>query len=75
MLPSKKQQQRIWQRVYGSLPSPRPQPRQALQQCRQRARGNLQFFQSRTNDPIYGPAYDRLADLCRQQLAMLEQMK
>ncbi len=75
MLPSKQQQQKIWRRVYGSLPTPRPQPLQALRQCRRRAMENLRFFQARSHDPIYGPAYERLTELSRQQLAMLEHIK
>ncbi len=74
MLPDKAAQKRIWQRVYGSLPKPQPQPRQALLQCRARARHNLQFYRSRKDDPIYGPAYERMAEGCRQEIAMLDRI-
>ncbi len=74
MLPDKKAQRRVWQRVYGSLPKPRPQPRQALLACRARARENLHLYQRMQQDPIYGPAYDKLAQLCREELAMLERI-
>ncbi len=75
MLPDKRRQRQIWHRVYESLPKPQPQPVRTLQLCRRRAQENLWFYRSRTQDPIYGPAYDRLADLCRQQLAMLDNIR
>ncbi len=75
MLPEKDAQRRIWQRVYSSLPKPRPQPRQALQQCRRRAGESLRLYDTRKDDPIYGPAYERLAQLCRLELAMLERIQ
>lgn len=75
MLPEKDTQRRIWRRVYGSLPQLRPQPRQALQQCRRRAGESLRLYTAHRDDPIYGPAYERLAQLCRQELAMLERIQ
>ncbi len=67
----KNRQRRIWQRV---LPQQKaaPQPRQALEQCRRRAMESLRFYERRTADPVYGPAYDHLVWLCRQQIAMLD---
>ncbi len=75
MLPDKATQKRIWDRVYGSLPPVRPQPKNQLSQCVRRARESLRFYKSRTGDPIYGPAYERLAELKRQELAMLERIR
>ncbi len=69
-----KMQRRVWSRVYKSLPQVLPQPRQDLRAARDRALQNLRFFDGRKNDPIYGPAYERLAQLSRQMLAMLEQI-
>ncbi len=65
-------QRRVWARVYGS--PARPKPRQGLENARRRERANLQFFQSGTSDPVYGPAYAHLAALARQILAMLDRM-
>ncbi len=74
MLPDKKTQKEIWQRVYSSLPKPQPQPRQALRACRTRAAENLRLYQHKKSDPIYGPAYAHLAQLCREEIAMLERI-
>ncbi len=74
MLPDKNAQRKVWQRVYGSLPQPKPQPKKALLACRARARENLQLYQRQKDDPIYGPAYERLAQLTREEIAMLERI-
>ncbi len=66
-------QKAVWQRVYPKAPP--PQPRQALAQARRRAGENLRFYESRLRDPIYGPAYEHLANLTRQEVAMLERIK
>ncbi len=68
-----KRQRAVWQRVYPKAAP--PQPRQALYRARQRTAENLRFYEGRTGDPIYGPAYERLEDLCRQELAMLERIR
>ncbi len=69
-----KLQKRVWQRVQASKPPVQPQPGKALQMCRRRASESLRFYESRGRDPIYGPAYDRLAELTRQELAMLDRI-
>ncbi len=69
-----KMQNRVWQRVQASKPVVQPQPRKTLQMCRRRAAENLRFYESRSSDPIYGPAYDRLAELSRQEMAMLDRI-
>ncbi len=72
MLPSKEKQRQIWRRVQAQPFS--PQPRGVLQACRKRALMNLRFYESRKSDPLYGPAYARLAELSRQEAAMLQQI-
>ncbi len=70
-----KMQRRVWQRVYAGTPKPSPQPRQALAQCRRRAMESLRFYESRRSDPVYGPAYERLAQLVQQEIAMLDRIQ
>lgn len=74
MLPDKQTQRRIWQRVYAT-PATYHVPRQALVQCHRRCRENLRVFMHHSSDAIYGPAYQRLAELTQLQIAMLESIE
>ncbi len=71
MLPSKATQRKIWQRVYAA-PTGHRIPRQPMLACRRRCEENLRVFSRFQSDPVYGPAFQQLAALTRQQLAMLD---
>lgn len=69
----KRMERRVWQRVYGGG-MPRKIPMQELQKCLNRTRTNLQFYERRTNDPVYGEAFSRLAAECEEQCKMLRRI-
>ncbi len=69
----KNMERRVWQRVYGTA-RPRQPPMQQLQKSLHRAQANLRFYESQTQDPIYGEAYTRLAMETREHCKMLRRI-
>ncbi len=66
-------ERRVWQRVYGR-PHREKIPMQELQKCLNRTRANLCFYERRTNDPVYGEAFSRLAAESEEQCKMLRRI-
>lgn len=71
-------ERRVWERVYANTEvSPvrrQRQPREALRRCYERAMANVKFYESRSRDPIYGPAYTHLARQTQEECKMLQQI-
>lgn len=64
---------RVWQRVYARAPQRRISRRE-LWQCLRRTEENFAYYERRTDDPLYGDAFARLAAQSAEQCKMLRQM-
>ena len=65
-------QRRIWQRVYGE--KVRSFDWQQLEQCYRRELTDHDYYDRFRDDPVYGPAFCRLADEAMEHCKMLKQM-
>ena len=66
-------QRRVWSRIYGA-PMEKKWSRQQLQQCLRREQMNYEYYDRLRMDPIYGPAFARLAEDAMEHMKMLRQI-
>ena len=70
----RKQEQQIWQRVYGKRSGYSGARRRELEQCYRRERADHGYYDRFRDDPVYGAAFGRLADEALEHCKMLRQI-
>ena len=64
-------ERRVWQRIY---PQPVQWRRDRLLQCLRREEANFSYYDRLRMDPVYGPAFARLADEALEHSKMLRRI-
>ena len=71
----KQTERRVWQRIYPqSNVQPPKWQRERLTQCLRREEANFSYYDQLRMDPVYGPAFARLADEALEHSKMLRRI-